>query len=230
MIHRLDLPYPISANRYWQTRVFQSKATGHFSVQTYVTPEARAYREEIKRIALAAGIRKPLLGRVELACCLYPHRPVDYRTRMRKLGAAWDDSVRCIDLGNCEKVMSDALQGVVFEDDAWLWQITLRRMEPDDGGERLTVWVRNLPMAAPEQLAIAAPPALLTARQVADVASGMLPPDAALCFGVDCPCRGTCARYLAIDSDSEPASFIESCQTGASFPLYVDTSQASETA
>ena len=36
----LTLPYPISANRYWASRVIRSKKTGKWLSMTYVTPEA----------------------------------------------------------------------------------------------------------------------------------------------------------------------------------------------
>jgi crossover junction endodeoxyribonuclease RusA len=222
MIHRLDLPYPISANRYWQTKVMFSN--GQARAMTYVTEEARAYREEIRRIAHVKGIRTPLVGRVELACCLYPHRPIDYTRRIRKLGDDWDDTVRCIDLGNCEKVMADALQGVVYENDSWLWQITLKRMPPDGHGKRLTVWVRNMPQPQTEP---APKPALAvhvvrTPKQVAIDASASMPVHAALCFGMDCLRRGACARYLAMDSDAEQVSFMDTCKVGTSYPLFID--------
>lgn len=142
----LTLPYPISANRYWASRVITPKGGGRPMSMTYVTPEAKEYIAAVARIAAAAGISAPIKGRVALDLKLYPHRPLDYATRMRKLGAAWDDTVQCIDLGNAEKVLSDALQGIVFVDDKWIWQQTKKRMEPD--GEARVV-VRITPMARP---------------------------------------------------------------------------------
>lgn len=142
----LTLPYPVSANRYWATRVIAPKGGGRPMAMTYVTPEAKDYRDQVARLARAAGVREPIKGRVLLELDLYPHRPQDWRTRQRKLGAAWDDTVQCIDLGNAEKVTSDALQGVVIEDDRWIWQQTKRRMEPD--GEARVV-VRITPLALP---------------------------------------------------------------------------------
>lgn len=110
---RLTLPYAISANRYWATRVVKPKSGGPPIAVTYPTAEAKAYKEEVALRARAAGVREPLQGRLSLELVLYPHRPQDWERRMRKLGEHWDDSVQCIDLGNCEKVLSDALQGVV---------------------------------------------------------------------------------------------------------------------
>lgn len=145
----LRLPYPISANRYWASRVMQVKGTQTWRAMTYVTPEAKAYKERVGWIARAQGIREPMLGRVELAYRLYPHRPLDWQRRMRRDPLTWDDTVGCIDLGNCEKVLSDALQGVVIENDRNFWKITGERMEPDEHGARLIVWVRH---RAPREL------------------------------------------------------------------------------
>lgn len=135
----LILPYPISANRYWASRMVKPKAGPSF-VSTYVTAEAKAYKSEVGWLAKAAGIRSPLPGRVAVAYTLYPNRPQDWQTRMRKHGASWDDSVQCIDLDNAQKVLLDALKGVVFEDDKWVRRITAERAEPD-GEARLVVTI-----------------------------------------------------------------------------------------
>lgn len=133
----LNLPYPPSANRYWSTRIITPRATGRPQAMTYVTPEAKDYKEKVGWLAKAAGV-KPIVGRVAIVIELYPHRPLDFQKRMRQLGDAWDDTVQCIDLGNCEKVLSDALKDVVFGDDKLLHDIHLKRMEPD-GEARVVV-------------------------------------------------------------------------------------------
>lgn len=139
----VTLPYPISANRYWRTRVFTPRK-GPQIVQTYVSPEAKKFKTEVQWLLKAAGIRKPLVGRVALWYVLYPNRPQDYRTRMRKLGESWDDSVMCIDLDNAQKVLLDALKGLAFEDDIWVREIYARRAEPDEGGARLVVKIQSI--------------------------------------------------------------------------------------
>lgn len=139
----LTLPYPISANRYWASRVIKAKATGKWMALTYITPEAKQYREQVGWIAKAAGIKSPIVGRVRLHAELYPRRPLDWQKRMRSLGEDWDDSVQCIDLGNAEKVMSDALQGIVISDDCMFRRIVLDRMEPD-GEARLVVTIEKI--------------------------------------------------------------------------------------
>lgn len=152
---QLTLPYPVSANRYWATRVVKSKATGRYMAMTYITPEAREYQRQVAKIAAAAGLTKPLDARVAMHLQLYPHRPQDWQTRQRKLGALWDDSVQCIDLGNAEKVLTDALQGVVVTDDRWFWRFTKERMEPDAAGERVVVRITTLAAAQPQASLIA---------------------------------------------------------------------------
>ncbi|HWH85046.1 MAG TPA: RusA family crossover junction endodeoxyribonuclease, partial [Burkholderiaceae bacterium] len=134
---------PISANRYWASRVVTPKGGKPMAI-TYVTPEAKAYREQIGMVARQVGVLSPLKGRVMLYAQLYPHRPLDWERRMRKLGELWDDSVQCIDLGNAEKVASDALQGTVISNDCMFRRIILDRMEPDAHGARLVVRVKEV--------------------------------------------------------------------------------------
>ena len=144
----LTLPYPISANRYWATRTVTPKG-GRAMALTYVTPEAKAFKEQVQLLARAAGVRAPILGRVQLEIKLYPHRPLDWQKRMRLAGAAWDDSVQCIDLGNAEKVLSDALKDVVMEDDKWIRRIVSERMEPD-GQARVVVTITAIATDQPQ--------------------------------------------------------------------------------
>lgn len=126
----LTLPYPVSANRYWRSFVPRGKGRAI----TVLSDEARAYREEVAWRAKAAGIRAPLSGRMELEIRLFPTRPADWARRARANPESWDDDVRCIDLGNCEKVLSDGLNGVVWTDDRQLRRIVLVRCEPDGEG------------------------------------------------------------------------------------------------
>jgi len=135
---RLTLPYPPSANRYWATRVITPRGSNRAQAMTYVTPEAKQYKESVGWLAKAAGAKK-IEGRVAVVIELYPHRPLDYQKRMRLLGDQWDNGVQCIDLGNAEKVLSDALKDVLFGDDKLLHDIHLKRMEPDDGEARVVV-------------------------------------------------------------------------------------------
>ena len=139
----LTLPYPISANRYWATRVVKAKETGRWMAMTYVTPDAEAYRRDVASTARASGIAQPFPWRVSVELDLYPSRPQDWARRAKRDPIGWDDDVRCIDLGNAEKVLSDALQGIVFEDDRWIWDLHKRRKEPDGEG-RVVLRIRPL--------------------------------------------------------------------------------------
>lgn len=139
----LTLPYPISANAYWSSRIVTPRGGKPF-VSVYVTTEARKYKEQVAWLAKAAGVRAPIAGRVAINVRLYPHRPQDWQARQRKLGEAWDDSVQCLDLDNANKVLLDAIKDIVIEDDRWVRQIYSERMEPDVQGARVVLVVRPL--------------------------------------------------------------------------------------
>lgn len=147
------LPYPISANRYWATRVVKPKGKPAMAI-TYVTPEAVAYRKQVGLIANTQGLRCET-GRMVLHVKLFPHRPLDWAKRARLNPDGWDDDVRCIDLGNCEKVLSDALNGIAYTDDKQLRGIHLERMEPDEHGDRVEIRIERIvvPSVAPQLFA-----------------------------------------------------------------------------
>lgn len=126
----VTLPYPISANRYWRTRVITTKK-GPPIVSTYVSPEAKQYKESVGWLLKAKGVRDVLPGRMTVHLRLYPNRPQDYRTRMRKHGDLWDDSVMRLDLDNARKVVYDALKDIVFADDKCIFRDSGEVMEPD---------------------------------------------------------------------------------------------------
>lgn len=139
----VTLPWPVSANVYWRTRVVKNVA------MTYVSSEAKAYKAEVGYLLEAAGCTTPFPGRVEVHMTLYPHRPLDYQKRMRTLGASWDDGVRSIDLDNAIKVTLDAMKGIAFEDDVWVRRIVAERAEPD-GVARLVVRVSQIIVESPQ--------------------------------------------------------------------------------
>lgn len=142
----LTLPYPISANRYWRT--FMPK--GFKAPVTTLSSEAKAYKEQVGWLVKAAGIRAPITGRVRIDVQLYPHRPLDWQKRMRAAGAAWDDTVQCIDLDNANKVLLDSLKGLAIEDDKWVRKIVAERMEPDGGEARVVVTITAIPVESPQ--------------------------------------------------------------------------------
>lgn len=110
---------------------------------TYVTEEARMYRANVANIVRSNGIA--CTGdRIALRIDLYPHRPLDWAKRAAKNPEGWDDDVRCIDLGNCEKVLSDALNGVAWADDKQLRRIVLTRRTPDEHGARVEIMIGRM--------------------------------------------------------------------------------------
>jgi crossover junction endodeoxyribonuclease RusA len=133
----LVLPYPISSNRYWRP----VRIGNHITIVP--TSEAKAYRKEVSTLATRAGVTR-LHGRLAMTLRLYPHRPQDWAKRARKDPDNWADTVMCIDLGNCEKVLSDALNGIAWEDDKQLLRIQLERAEPDQHGARVVVTITAL--------------------------------------------------------------------------------------
>lgn len=147
----LVLPYPISANRYWRLGLTYGEPR-HAIV--HLSKEAKSYRRECQFVARAAHV-KPIQGRLAVTLLLYPHKPLDAAKRMKRDPDNWDDDVECMDTNNCAKVVLDALQGVLYDDDKWLWRVTCERQEPDDQGKRLVVIIE--PMSRPESPRIALP-------------------------------------------------------------------------
>lgn len=142
----LTLPYPPSANRYWRSFV----PRGHTRAIVTLSDEAKAYKNEVAGMARQAGVHRPLEGRIALHLQLYPKRPQDWAKRVRRDPLTWDDDVLCIDLGNAEKVLSDALNGIAWVDDKQHRRILLERMEPD-GEARLVVRIEQLALPAGPQ-------------------------------------------------------------------------------
>ena len=133
----LALPPPVSANVYWRSFV----PRGGKRAIVVVSDEAKAYRETVHKLALIAGVRKPISGRVALTVRMYPARPQDWAKRAAKNPDGWDDTVRSIDLDNALKVLLDALKNVAFDDDAWVRRIDAERCEPDEHGARVVVTI-----------------------------------------------------------------------------------------
>jgi crossover junction endodeoxyribonuclease RusA len=150
MVLKIALPYPISANRYWRP----VRIGNHITIVP--TKEAKAYKEAVAWQARAQRV-KPIAGRVVVGLQLYPHRPQDWAKRQRQHGDAWDDTVQCIDLDNARKVVLDALKGVAFDDDRWVFRDFGERMEPDAGGARVVVTVEPYTRTAVEQPSLLLP-------------------------------------------------------------------------
>lgn len=111
----ITVPYPPSANRYWRT----------FRGTTVVSPEARAYKQTVRLLALTKSAR-PLSGPVVLVLRVF---------RPRKAG----------DLSNRIKVLEDALCGVAFDDDDQVVEIRATR---HDDKKNPRVEVEILPASA----------------------------------------------------------------------------------
>jgi crossover junction endodeoxyribonuclease RusA len=133
----LVLPWPVSCNRYWRTRVVKGVA------MTYVSAEAKAYKQQVGWLVKQAGIRSPMSGRVSVAIQLYPKRPQDWERRARRNPTTWDDDVQCLDLDNVNKVLLDSLNGIAIDDDRFVRRIVSERMEPD-GEARVVVRICRL--------------------------------------------------------------------------------------
>lgn len=134
----LILPYPISANRYWRTAARGGRAI------TYISKEAEAYREAVALAhAQAYGARRPVTGPVTMTLSLHGPRPLDWAKRAKAEGPLWWLGARCIDLGNAEKVLADALQGIAYDDDAQIVEQHKFRRAPDEQGARVEIWIEK---------------------------------------------------------------------------------------
>lgn len=151
----LQLPYPISANSYWAHRVIVKN--GKPMAITHVTHEARKYKEQVAWLVRAAGIRSALPGRMQVDIQLYPHRPLDYKKRMREHGDLWDDTVQRLDLDNARKVVNDALKEIAIEDDKCIFKDGGEVMEPDGREACLIVTIRPYVRAGASQPSLLEP-------------------------------------------------------------------------
>lgn len=154
---QITLPPAVSANRYWAHRVIPAKGNRPAMALTYVTPEARTYKESVAWLLKAAGVRAALKGRVHVDIKMYPHRPLDYKKRMREFGDLWDDTVQRLDLDNCRKVVNDALKELAFADDKCIFKDSGEVMEPDGREACLVVTIRPYARTTVAQQALPLP-------------------------------------------------------------------------
>lgn len=115
----LVLPYPISANRYWQSHV----PKGWTRAIVHPSKEAKAYKEEVGWRARLAGYKEPSENPMALKIRLCP--------RLNKDGTA---SAVVLDLGNCLKIAEDALQGIVYTNDKQVKRLELEYGDPVENG------------------------------------------------------------------------------------------------
>lgn len=90
------------------------------------------YRELVRKAARQAGVHAPLSGGVVMSYVLYPKRPDDWRERFRQDPAGWDDAISPVSLDGVQRVLVDALRGVVFESDGRIRRIEADRGMPDE--------------------------------------------------------------------------------------------------
>lgn len=110
---RLELPYPISSNRYWRSFAYIDRVTKKPRSVTAPSDEAKAYKEHVGWIAKAAGFKTPTTKLIEITS-------IQLCPRTNKDGSA---SGTVLDLGNCWKVVEDALQGIVYVNDRQIKRI-----------------------------------------------------------------------------------------------------------
>jgi Holliday junction resolvase RusA-like endonuclease len=120
---RLTLPIPPSANRYWRHAAVKSRKRG-FIVTTYVSEEAKAYKDALRLALLSKGVR-PMVGAVKLTVRYF--RPM-----------------RSGDLGNRLKVVEDMLEGVAYINDNQIAEIEMFR-RTDPARPRLEVDILPIP-------------------------------------------------------------------------------------
>lgn len=166
----VTLPYPPSANRYWRTRVVFPKMekmaatykdggvkalyellTKESFVNTYPSEHGKAFKESVGWLLASAGIREPMKARrFQVDIQLWPHRPQDWKTRMRKDPLYWADTVQRLDLDNTRKAINDALNERVFADDKAIWKDSGEVMEPDGRDACVVVTITPLVKANPQ--------------------------------------------------------------------------------
>jgi crossover junction endodeoxyribonuclease RusA len=140
----LILPYPISANRYWNSFPLGKR------IMTAPSGEAKKYKAEVAKIVAASGVGQIIKGRVRVDIVLYARRPLDWQKRMRLYGAEWDNTVQRIDLDNARKCLYDSIKKLVIEDDFWIWKDSGEIGEPDGGGARVVVTITSLTIEQPQ--------------------------------------------------------------------------------
>lgn len=136
---KLILPYPISSNRYWVTFPYLDRITRKPKAVTVPSAEAKAYKQEVAWRAKAAGFKDPTSKPIEIAS-------IKLCPRTNKDGSA---SGVVLDLGNCWKVVEDALQGVVYVNDKQIKRIrNVEYGEPTESGALIIEVVEFVPCPA----------------------------------------------------------------------------------
>jgi crossover junction endodeoxyribonuclease RusA len=170
---QMQLPYPISVNRYLGERVVAGKSGQRPFVIHYLTADAKDFKHEINRIARHAGVT-PIVGPIEYELDIVPQLPQDWHARAKSDPWWWDMSVRCIDIDNAVKVLLDALNGVAWTDDSWICRSTQQRAVPESEScciLRVRPFARSslpLPRTQPVNMALDLPITHLERRELAE--------------------------------------------------------------
>lgn len=116
----LTLPVPPSANRWWRHKLHRGKIPKLDRALTFISREAKQYKEATAVYALSAGVRQPLEGPVAISIWWY---------RERKAG----------DLDKRVGVLLDALEGTVYRNDAQIVALLVFRSDADPTRPRVEV-------------------------------------------------------------------------------------------
>ena len=108
----LRLPYPVSANRLWRC----------VNGRMVLSAEGRAYKEKAHQLALE-HFPKPFTGPTSIRLILRP-----------KMNRDGSEDLGGMDLGNCEKIVSDALNRAAWVDDKQHRHISKDYGAPVKGG------------------------------------------------------------------------------------------------
>lgn len=144
----MKLPYPVSANRYWRKLPLRGQK-GAREIMV-VSDEGKAYKDDIGWRVKSYGVTAPVSGRVKLDVQLFPKRPLDWAKRAGDNPLFWDDEVARIDADNVPKVLFDALKGVLFNDDFWVFKFGVEIMEPIGEAHVLVHFDRYVRMRDPQ--------------------------------------------------------------------------------
>jgi crossover junction endodeoxyribonuclease RusA len=112
MVVELDIPYPPSINHYFS----------YYQGRPVLSKEARAYRSQVRRIAIAKGLKPlmvPIAIRIDIA-------PPDDRRR---------------DCDNVQKAVIDALQhaGVFWDDSQVVWLLSIKHQSKPNGNVKVQI-------------------------------------------------------------------------------------------
>ena len=118
-MHKLELPYPISTNRYWR----------NFRGMTVKSKEARDYKSVVTSLATNLDI-EPLSGAVHVEITYHPKKPKTYK----------GGPVRSFDLDNVCKVALDSLNAIAWHDDKQITFLAIAKGEPVTDGSLIVQW------------------------------------------------------------------------------------------